>query len=104
MLVYELRALTQCLCRERACTASLRAWLPEYVEELKSLNSGPKFSFMEDRQLALVGAPRGADSALSEVSKSEALLELRRAAALSHHHRQIWVKDPHGGMYRKVSR
>ena len=30
-------------------------------------------------------------------------MEKRRADRMTHQHKQIWTKDPHGGRYRKVS-
>lgn len=49
---------------------------------------------MADHQLVVKG--------VEAVVDRETAMEMRRKAAAIHHHKDIWVKDPHGGPYRKV--
>ena len=48
----------------------------------------------------LVVRASGDDVGIPQAQRMEALRQDREA----HRHKQIWIKDPHGGPYRKVSR
>ena len=60
----------------------------------------------QDRRLALHGTtvhrePRHPPSDL--VATREQAMQQRRQDQQDHRHDQIWIKDPHGGPYRKAS-
>jgi hypothetical protein len=83
---------------------------PRKTSPLSSSNNRLKNSSMEEQQIVLHSSavpPEAESQLVVRASDDVGIPQAQRMEALrqdreAHRHKQIWIKDPHGGPYRKV--